>query len=250
MRRLRLPERVDRRPMPAVEVLDMRGCHQPLHPETRMALADLRRDRRQGDHAAQPARLVELPLLPRLRARVAVPQLRGGAGAAPSRDVRRLPPLRPSRAGAGSLRRLRVGVGRPPRRRHRAHRARAARGTRGRRLPGLPPRRRLHRPGRPRPHPAAICELARRACWSAPRWWPRATTSPTCRWGWCWMPTRRCASPTSGPRSGRSRWSPSSRGAPGAGRTAVGCWCRPWRPMPARSPTPPATTPTASSPTS
>jgi primosomal protein N' (replication factor Y) len=43
MRRLRLPERVDHRPMPAVEVLDMRGLHQPLHPETRMALADVRR---------------------------------------------------------------------------------------------------------------------------------------------------------------------------------------------------------------
>ncbi len=43
MRTLRLPERVDRRPLPAVEVLDMRGRHQPLHPETRMALADLRR---------------------------------------------------------------------------------------------------------------------------------------------------------------------------------------------------------------
>jgi primosomal protein N' (replication factor Y) len=43
MRRLRLPTRVDRRPLPPVEVLDMRGHHQPLHPETRMALADLRR---------------------------------------------------------------------------------------------------------------------------------------------------------------------------------------------------------------
>jgi primosomal protein N' (replication factor Y) len=43
MARLRLPERVDRRPLPAVEVLDMRGSHQPLHPETRMALADVRR---------------------------------------------------------------------------------------------------------------------------------------------------------------------------------------------------------------
>jgi primosomal protein N' (replication factor Y) len=43
MARLRLPERVDRRPMPAVEVLDMRGRHEPLHPETRMALADLQR---------------------------------------------------------------------------------------------------------------------------------------------------------------------------------------------------------------
>jgi primosomal protein N' (replication factor Y) len=43
MRRLRLPERVDRRPMPSVEVLDMRGCHHPLHPDTRLALADVRR---------------------------------------------------------------------------------------------------------------------------------------------------------------------------------------------------------------
>ncbi len=43
MERLRLAERVDRRPMPGVEVLDMRDRHQPLHPETRMALADLRR---------------------------------------------------------------------------------------------------------------------------------------------------------------------------------------------------------------
>jgi primosomal protein N' (replication factor Y) len=43
MTRLSLPQRVDRRPMPAVEVLDMRDRHQPLHPDTRMALADLRR---------------------------------------------------------------------------------------------------------------------------------------------------------------------------------------------------------------
>ncbi len=43
MERLRLTQRVDQRPMPAVEVLDMRERHQPLHPETRMALADLRR---------------------------------------------------------------------------------------------------------------------------------------------------------------------------------------------------------------
>jgi len=43
MARLRLRERVDGRPLPAVDGLDMRGRHQPLHPETRMALADLRR---------------------------------------------------------------------------------------------------------------------------------------------------------------------------------------------------------------
>jgi primosomal protein N' (replication factor Y) (superfamily II helicase) len=43
MAALALPRRVDGRPMPPVEILDMRGSHQPLHPETRMALADLRR---------------------------------------------------------------------------------------------------------------------------------------------------------------------------------------------------------------
>jgi primosomal protein N' (replication factor Y) len=43
LRRLRLPRRVDRRPLPPVEVLDMRGLHHPLHPETRLALADVRR---------------------------------------------------------------------------------------------------------------------------------------------------------------------------------------------------------------
>jgi primosomal protein N' (replication factor Y) len=41
--RLRLPARIDRRSLPPVEVLDMRGHHHPLHPRTRMALADVRR---------------------------------------------------------------------------------------------------------------------------------------------------------------------------------------------------------------
>ena len=43
MRQLRLPTRVDERAMPPVQMLDMRGANEPLHPETRMALADLRR---------------------------------------------------------------------------------------------------------------------------------------------------------------------------------------------------------------
>jgi primosomal protein N' (replication factor Y) (superfamily II helicase) len=43
--RLRLPNRIDRRPLPPVELLDMRGQQHPLHPQTRMALADLRRAR-------------------------------------------------------------------------------------------------------------------------------------------------------------------------------------------------------------
>jgi primosomal protein N' (replication factor Y) len=41
--RLALPERVDGRPLPPVEVLDMRDSHHPLHPETRAALAEVRR---------------------------------------------------------------------------------------------------------------------------------------------------------------------------------------------------------------
>jgi primosomal protein N' (replication factor Y) len=43
MQRLRLPSRIDGRALPAVQVLDMRGQHHPLHPSTRMALTDLRR---------------------------------------------------------------------------------------------------------------------------------------------------------------------------------------------------------------
>ncbi len=41
--RLRLTQRVDGRPLPAVEILDMRGLHNPLHPDTWLALADCRR---------------------------------------------------------------------------------------------------------------------------------------------------------------------------------------------------------------
>ncbi len=136
----------------------------------------------------------------------------------------------------GSLRRLRVGVGRPPRRRDRAASSTScARRSGGDGLPGLPPRRRLHGPERARPHPGAVSRTRPPACWSAPRWWPRATTSPTSRSASCSTPTRRCASRTSAPRSGPSRWSPSWRGAPGEGRAAAACWSRPWPPTPARS---------------
>jgi primosomal protein N' (replication factor Y) len=42
LERVRLSHRIDGRGLPPVEVLDMRGRHHPLHPETRMALADVR----------------------------------------------------------------------------------------------------------------------------------------------------------------------------------------------------------------
>jgi primosomal protein N' (replication factor Y) (superfamily II helicase) len=41
--RLSLPERVDGRALPPVEILDMREQHHPLHPDTRAALAAVRR---------------------------------------------------------------------------------------------------------------------------------------------------------------------------------------------------------------
>ncbi len=43
-RELRLSKRVDGRPLPSVEILDMRAQHNPLHPQTRLALADCRHD--------------------------------------------------------------------------------------------------------------------------------------------------------------------------------------------------------------
>jgi len=43
LRAVRLPERVDGRPLPPVELLDMRGTSHPLHARTREALAEVRR---------------------------------------------------------------------------------------------------------------------------------------------------------------------------------------------------------------
>jgi primosomal protein N' (replication factor Y) (superfamily II helicase) len=43
MARLRLSERIDARPLPPVKILDMRTRSHPLHPETRAALAEVRR---------------------------------------------------------------------------------------------------------------------------------------------------------------------------------------------------------------
>ncbi len=45
LQRLRLARRVDGGALPTVEILDMRACNHPLHPTTRLALADLARQR-------------------------------------------------------------------------------------------------------------------------------------------------------------------------------------------------------------
>ena len=101
------------------------------------------RGRAQGDRAAQPPRLVELPLLPHLRPRVGVPALRRRARAAPRRGRDRLPPLRPPRArcparcdDCGSLSVARHGAG------HRAARARAGEAARRAACSGSTPTRR------------------------------------------------------------------------------------------------------------
>ena len=82
------------RALPPVEIVDMREARR------RAAPAHARRARRraQGDRAAQPPRLVELPDLPLVRAGVGVPVVRRLARAAPRRGPARLPPLRPPRA--------------------------------------------------------------------------------------------------------------------------------------------------------
>ena len=135
---LKLPDRVDARPLPPVRVLDMRGARHPLHPETRRALASARKSivllNRRGWSNFLSCRSCGKTW--------ECPQLRGRARAAPGRERDRLPPLRPPRARARALRRLRLAVGRPPRRGHGADRARAARGAR---RAGLPARRRHRR---------------------------------------------------------------------------------------------------------
>ena len=215
----------------------MRGRPQRVAPRQRRRPGAAACRARQGDRAAQPSRVVELRVLPDMREGVELPGLRRVAGPAPRLGRARLPPLRPPRARAGPLPVVRVGLDRPPRDGDRAPGERAGRG----RPAGLPPRRGRRRPGR---RPARASRAPSAASWSAPRWSPRATTSPTSTSGSSWTPTPRCASRTSGPRSGRSRWWPSSPAGRAAGAPAAACSCRPSHRTRRRSRWPPATTPT------
>ena len=157
----------------------------------------------QGDRAAQPARLVELPHLPVVREGLGVPAVRRRARAAPGAERDGLPPLRPPRA------RCRSAATPAARWRSRAT-ARAPSGWRR-----SWPRRSTCRCSASTPTrraPRTRCRGCWRAstprppgCCSARRWWPRATTSRTSRSASCSTPTRPCASRTSAPRSGRSR---------------------------------------------
>ena len=161
LERLELPQRVDGRSLPAVEVLDMRGRdgrEGPLHPRTRAALGGAARARRQGDRADQPPRLGAVPDLPRLRlggwdARAATSRWSSTAparacaattAATPSRCRARVPDcgsVTLARAGAGTERiedelaaAVGAAAGLPPRLRQRRRRRRPPRDPRA--LPG------------------------------------------------------------------------------------------------------------------
>ena len=108
------------------------GCEGALHARTHAGARGGAARGREGDRAAEPPRLVELPHLQVVREGLGVPALRRDAGASPGGRPRRVPSLRAFRAGAGRLPRLRVGHAGAPRRGHGAagRGARAADGTR------------------------------------------------------------------------------------------------------------------------
>ena len=182
LERIELPERVDGRPLPPVEVLDMREVGPragPLHPSTREALGGL------------PAGAKAIVMVNRrgfsphlscgsCGAAIGCPSLRRLPRPASRLGTTWLPPLRPRRAGAEGVSGLRVRVADPPRRGHRADRGAGRRAGRSRRRSsGSTRTRRRAAAG------TAMCSppssAPRAGCSSAPRWSPRATTSPTSR---------------------------------------------------------------------
>jgi primosomal protein N' len=250
MPRLRLTQRVDHRPLPGVEVLDMRDHHQPLHPETRMALADLRRgggkailllNRRGWSNFLSCRACGRVWLCPNCD--VALVLHRHGhfiachhcghrermpdrCGACASVSV--------ARHGAGTERiehELREALGSDPAHPFPIFRLDADSSS-------LPERARTLQ--RFQAAPAGVLVgtqmVAKGHDFADVSLGVVLDADQTLR--------------TSGPRSGRSRSSPSSPAGPGEAPSPAASWCRRWPPRRGRSASPPATTPTASSPTS
>ena len=224
LERLELPNRVDGRAMPAVEIVDMRERDGRDRGAARANSRGACRAGRgrfgsgQGDRPGQPPWLGSAPGLPHLRLGRGVPRMRRLACRPSRRRAVPLPSLRPRGAAARIVSGVRVGDACPRRGWHAAHRG-ADRGGDGW-AARVPPRR-----GQRRPASAATSRSSRRsrlptlACSSAPRWSRRATTSPTSSsLSWS-MPTRRCGFLTFVPRSERSR---SSLSSPDAAAAALG----------------------------
>ena len=193
-----LPTRVDGGRAAAGAVLDMRGAQHPLHPDTRRALGE-----RASRSCCSTAAAGRTSSPARLREGVGVPELRRRARPAPRRARDGLPPLRPPRARPDALRRLRLALGRPLRRRHRAP------GGRARRALDVPIFRLDADTARPKDAvPELLGAVPRRTRRPAARH-PDGRQGPRLpgrhpRRGRS-TPTRRCASRTSAPRSARSR---------------------------------------------
>ena len=181
------------------EVLDMVGAQHPLHPLTRRALQAARKsivllNRRGWSNFLTCRACGKVWECPQCDVALVLHRAEGAIACHHCGHRERVP----QRCDAcGSL------VRRPLRRRDRADRGRAARGAR---RAGVPARRRHRGDQGRRARAARAASTPRRpgSC-SAPRWSPRATTSRTSRSAWCSTPTARCASPTSAPRSARSR---------------------------------------------
>ena len=124
--RVCLPRRVDGRPLPPVELLDMREqSHGAAPRRPPQALADVRREGGKAIVLLNRRGWSNFLSCAIVREGVELPAVRRGARVAPQRGAGSLPPLRSRRARAGALR-LRLDGGGAPRRGHRAAAARAA----------------------------------------------------------------------------------------------------------------------------
>ena len=260
-----LRERVDGRPLPPVEVLDMRGATQGLHPVTAEALAGVRA-RREKAIVLLNRRGWSNFLSCRSCGRVwgcpdcdvaLVLHRSGGYLACHHCGHREPAPTRCSDCASTAV--VRHGAGTERLQHELAACSRTELFPSCDSMPTPPSARtRLEAAiagGARAPRTAASgrsCGVSRRrnaACSSAPRWSRRATTSPTSASPWCWTRTPPSGFRTSARRSGRSRSSPSSPDAPGEG-AAGGCSCRRSPPRPGRSGARRPTTAAASSPAS
>ena len=183
-------------------------------PRTREALTRARRGRREGDRDGAAARLVAVPRLPGVRARVVLPELRRLAGppprgrhacaaitaATPSGCRRAARSARPSRSRATAP--ARSGSRRSSR--SSSRRSRSCGSTRTRRRGRARTRR-----------SSAEFDRAESAVLIGTQMVAKGHDFPDVGLSVSSTRTRAFAFPTSGPRSGPSRWSPSSRGAAG-----------------------------------
>ena len=174
-----LPERANGRPMPAIEVVDMAaefasGSRAMFSGRLARALGEELRSGSQGGASAEPARLREVPSVPRLRLCARVPALFDVAHLPRTGGQARLPPLRLRRGRAAHLPRMRQPLPEEVRRRHpaRGNRAAPALGRvarRGANGSHHPHGRRHHQAQRRPPGTAGIVRRRRcRPCCSAP----------------------------------------------------------------------------------